>query len=131
MVPFPAWVARVNRRLTNPILIRLTDRPPFAALTHTGRVTGRTHRIPVNAFPTETGFVIACTYGRSADWVRNLCANGRAELEYDGERIAVRRPRLVGPQAVKRYLPPGLRLFLGVLRVNEYMVLERHDPEAA
>ena len=130
-MPFPSWLARVNRRVTNPILIHLTDRPPFAALTHTGRITGQTHRIPINAFPTETGFVIACTYGTEADWVRNVFAHGQAALDYGGERIELRRPRLVGSQAVKPHLSPLLRSFLGMLQVQDYVVLERSDPEAA
>ena len=75
--------------------------------------------------------MIACTYGRDADWVRNVCVSGQARLEYKGQRIDVWRPRLVERQAVESYLPSGVRLFLGVLRVRDYLVLEPFDPEAA
>jgi deazaflavin-dependent oxidoreductase (nitroreductase family) len=124
-------LAKANRHVTNPILIHLARRPPFAALTHVGRVTGRTHRIPVNAFPTETGFVIPCTYGRQADWVRNVTAAERAILEYEGKRVHLSQIRLTEGREVEPFLPLGVKLFLHVLRVHDYMVLERDDREAA
>lgn len=130
-MPFPQWLAKANRRFTNPLLIGLTRRPPFAALSHTGRVSDRVHRIPINAFPTSSGFVIACTYGTEADWVRNILAGGGAVLEYGGERIELWKPRLTGLDEAARSISLGFRLLLSVLRVKDYMILERRNPEAA
>ena len=130
-MPFPQWLAKTNRRFTNPLLIGLARRPPFAALSHTGRVSGRVHRIPINAFPTSSGFVIACTYGTEADWVRNVLAAGEAALEYGGERIELWQPRLTGADEAERSISPAFRWLLAALRVKDYMILERRNPEAA
>lgn len=120
-MPFPTWLARVNRRFTNRILIRAANRPPFAALTHTGRVSGRRYRIPLNAFPTPTGFVLPATYGTGADWVRNVLAAGEATLEFRGHTLRLVEPRLVGPAEVRPYLPLWARSFLAILRVDDFV----------
>ncbi len=121
-MPFPNWLARVNRRFTNRILIRAADRPPFAALTHTGRASGRRYRIPLNAFPTPTGFVLPATYGTGADWVRNVLAAGEATLEFRGHTLRLVEPRLVDLAEVRPYLPLWARSFLKILRVDDFVV---------
>ena len=50
-MPIPKAVARVNLRLTNPILMPLARRlPGFAVVTHVGRRSGKAYRTPVNLF---------------------------------------------------------------------------------
>lgn len=124
-MPFPQWLARVNRRYTNRALIRLADRPPFAALTHVGRNSGKEYRIPLNALPTEDGFVIALTYGPGADWVKNVLAASQAKLEYGGRTFDLGDPRVVGRDEADRYFSLAQRAALRVLRVTEYLRLYR------
>ena len=46
-------------------------------------------------FPTETGYVIALTYGRGSDWVRNLRAAGTGGIEVHRQRHEITAVRLV------------------------------------
>lgn len=130
-MPFPKWLAKVNRRVTNRILLRLGPRPPFGVLTHEGRRTGRSYRIPLNVFPTPTGFVFALTYGADTDWVRNVLAAGGAELEFGGESIELVDPRLVDGVDAAPFLPLVVRFLLAILRVKDFLACDRVELEAA
>ncbi|SES25438.1 deazaflavin-dependent oxidoreductase, nitroreductase family [Pedococcus cremeus] len=110
-------VARFNRRVTNrvttPVLRRL---PGFGVVHHVGRRSGRPYRTPVNIFEVDGDYVVALTYGRETDWVRNVVAAGGCELEVRGRRVRCTAPRLEhDPTAGRIRLPerPVLRL-LGV-----------------
>jgi F420H(2)-dependent quinone reductase len=72
-----SWVAAFNLAVTNRITSRSAARlPGFGILTHVGRKSGRVYRTPVNVFRTPEGFLIALTYGRESEWVRNVVAAG-------------------------------------------------------
>jgi len=120
-VPFPMWVAQVNKRVTNKLLVRLADRPPFAALNHVGRSSGKAFRIPLNAFPVEGGYLFALTYGSGADWVKNVLAADGAHIEFDGREIRLDAPRLVTKAEAWPHLPAPVRAALTVLRVDEFL----------
>src|ERR1700674_5012745 len=76
------WVAAFNRAFTNRITSLFADRfPGFGILTHAGRKSGRLYRTPVNVFREPDGFLIALTYGRECEWVRNVLATGGCQLE--------------------------------------------------
>src|ERR1700691_6442889 len=76
------WVAAFNLAVTNRITSRFADRlPGFGILTHVGRKSGRVYRTPVNVFRASEGFLIALTYGRESEWVRNVIASGGGDLE--------------------------------------------------
>ena len=124
-MPFPRWLAKVNKRITNRYMVELADQPPFAALHHRGRTSGKAYRIPLNAFPCDDGFVFALTYGSGSDWVKNVLAAGEAELEYAGERLMLTEPRLVTRDEVHRCLPASTVLPLGLLRVREFLTMRR------
>ena len=71
-MPAPRWLAEFNRSVTNRISRPLARRlPGFGVVVHTGRKSGREYRTPVNVFPRDGGYVIALTYGRNGEWVRN------------------------------------------------------------
>jgi deazaflavin-dependent oxidoreductase (nitroreductase family) len=76
------WLARINIVLTNRITSRFAARlPGFGILTHVGRKSGRVYGTPVNVFRVPEGFLIALTYGRESEWVRNVIAAGGCKLE--------------------------------------------------
>src|SRR3989442_10765423 len=76
------WVAAFNLAVTNRITSRFAARlPGFGILRHVGRKSGRVYRTPVNVFRTSEGFLIALTYGRDSEWVRNVVAAGECKLE--------------------------------------------------
>lgn len=119
------WIARVNKVATNKVLIRLANRPPFAALNHVGRKSGATYRVPLNALPTEDGFVIALTYGPETDWVKNVQASSTAKLEYDGEEIKLRDPEVVPRYDAIGYFSRLQRFVLRLMFVKNFLRLYR------
>lgn len=123
-MPFPRWLARANKHLANRVMIRLADRPPFGALTHIGRTSGRRYRIPVNLFRDGRDVVVALTYGSKSDWVRNVMAAGGATIEFDGRHHTVANPRIVGRREVWGLLPGWVRGVLSLAGVTEFLRLE-------
>lgn len=66
--------------------------------------------------------MIALTYGRDRDWVKNVLAAGGCEIETRGRIVSLRDPRILTDE-VRSVVPPLIRPFLKVLRVNEFMEL--------
>jgi hypothetical protein len=126
-MPIPAarHVARFNRRFGNRILGPITWwLPGFGQIEHRGRVTGRTHRAPMLAFPSSDGrrLVFAPTYGPEAEWVRNVLVSGEVGwLTRRGGKIRLVEPRLVHDPA-RTMVPPAVRLPLRILRVDDFLV---------
>ena len=87
------WVAAFNLAITNRITSRFANRlPGFGILTHEGRKPGKLYRTPVNVFREADGFLIALTYGRECEWVKNVLAAGGCELETRGVRYQLSAP---------------------------------------
>lgn len=92
----PKGVAAFNRRVTNRITGPVANRlPGFGIVRHAGRKSGRAYRTPVNVFDVPGGYVVALTYGPSADWVRNVLAAGGCELETRGRVVSLTNPEIV------------------------------------
>lgn len=119
------WLTRVNKQVTNRVMIGLADRPPFAALRHRGRTSGREYRIPLNAFPRENEVVFALTYGSGTDWVKNVLADRRATLEFGGADIELNTPRLVARDEAVSALPAMVAAITKALGVSEYLIMNR------
>lgn len=109
----------------NPHLVGIARRvPPFVALRHVGRATGRRFTAPVVAFagrepldlsvtaapglPVETKAVrdilvtIPMPHGVDTDWVQNVLQAGRFELTRKGVTYQVTEPRVVdGAEAAR------------------------------
>lgn len=91
-MPYPRWLAKINKRVFNPKQIRSGNYP---VVSHVGRVSGRLYQTPLDAFPTTTGYVLVARYGPESDWVRNILAAGTATLRIGGEDHPLDSPRLV------------------------------------
>ncbi len=124
-VPFPKALAKFNKVFTNRVMIRLSGRPPFGAIRHTGRVSGSEHRIPINVFPAGDDFVFALTYGPDADWVKNVMHAGGVVLEYAGDDIPLVQPRMIPRSEAKSFMPVAVRIMLRLLRVDRFLRLQR------
>jgi deazaflavin-dependent oxidoreductase (nitroreductase family) len=122
-MPLPGWLGRFNRRVTNRVTRPFAGRlPGFAILTHTGRRTGRSHRTPVNIFRSGEGFVIALTYGRDTDWVRNVMAAGGCMVLTRASTFRLRDPHIVtDPRAM--LVPSSIRPILRMANVTQFMEL--------
>ena len=119
----PRKVAELNRRFTNRITGRFATRlPGFGVVTHVGRKSGRRYRTPVNVFVVPDGYLIALTYGKDSDWVRNVLAAGGCDLQTRG-----RVRRLTGPEIIhdpKRVAVPWpVRQVLRLLGVDDFLKL--------
>lgn len=122
-MPLPAWVARLNRRVTNRVTRPFAAWVPgFAVVSHTGRRTGRRYLTPVNLFRSGEEYVIALTYGADRDWVRNVSAAGGCELQTRGTAITVEEPRIVTDPAL-RPIPSAVRTLLRAMKVTQLLYL--------
>jgi deazaflavin-dependent oxidoreductase (nitroreductase family) len=122
-MPIPRFVAALNLRLTNPIVRHVAGWLPwFAILTHVGRRSGTIRRTPINIFRHRGRYVVALTYGPDAEWVRNVLAAGGCEIETMRRHVRLTDPeRLHDP--LRRLVPWPVRLVLGVIRVDDFLLL--------
>jgi deazaflavin-dependent oxidoreductase (nitroreductase family) len=123
----PHSVARFNRRVTNRVLGLLAAYlPGFGVVVHEGRKTHRRYRTPVNVFRRPGGYVIALTYGPSADWVRNVLASSGCELETRGRAVHLTRPRLIHDEQ-RRAVPTPLRWIGSLAGISDFLDLSVDD----
>ncbi len=124
-VPLGRRVARFNLRVTNRVTGPFATRlPGFGVVVHAGRRSGRRYRTPVNVFPASGGYVIALTYGRESQWVRNVLAAGGCELETRGRRVRLTAPEVFRDES-RRAVPAPVRVPLRALGVADFMRLKR------
>lgn len=122
-MPIPRAVARFNRRVTNPVALRIAVYPPgFGVVEHRGRRSGRPYRTPVNVFRRPGGFEFALTYGEG-DWVRNVMAAGEADLVTRGRRHRIVHPAVVVVPGLTG-LPVPARWILRLLHVDELLIVD-------
>ena len=117
------WVAAFNLAVTNRITSRFAARlPGFGILTHVGRRSGRVYRTPVNVFREPDGFLIALTYGKESEWVKNVLAAGGCQLETRRVRYQLSAPTIVHDPS-RRKFPLFVRIILGIIAANDFMQL--------
>jgi deazaflavin-dependent oxidoreductase (nitroreductase family) len=124
-VPLPKRLARINRKVTNPVLRHAAKRlPGFAIVHHVGRRSGTPRSNPVNLFKAKDGYVIALTYGRDSQWVKNVLAAGEFEVESRGRTMRLREPEIVQDDTL---VPAPVRAILHTIHVTDYLIA-RPDP---
>ena len=123
-MPLPMSLARTNRRITNRIARPLAGRiPPFAIIEHRGRKSGKVFRTPIMVFHKPAGFVIALTYGETADWVQNILTAGTAALEYGGRQIPVSEPHISRDPTIRQSLPFPVRSILRLIGCDQFLIV--------
>ncbi|MFV2017569.1 hypothetical protein [Micromonospora sp. LOL_023] len=123
-MPLPRWLARINRRVFNPMEIRRGVRP---VLIHVGRSSGRAYQTPLDAHPLPDGYLFTPLYGPRTDWVRNVLAAGEARLAINGEEKQLTSPRMVRKQEVWALLPTGTRPPAGISDESELLRMDVRD----
>ena len=122
------WVAAFNLAITNRITSQFAARMPgFGIVTHVGRKSGRIYRTPVNVFRAPDGFLIALTYGRDSEWVRNVLAAGACQLETRVVRYQTSAPTVLHDPTRRRF-PLFVRVVLGIIGANDFMQLSATAP---
>jgi deazaflavin-dependent oxidoreductase (nitroreductase family) len=117
------WVAAFNLAVTNRITGLFAGwLPGFGILTHVGRKSGRVYRTPVNVFRAPEGFLVALTYGRESEWVKNVLAAGGCELRTRGKKYEVSSPTIVHDPTRRRF-PLPVRMVLRLIGANDFMRL--------
>jgi deazaflavin-dependent oxidoreductase (nitroreductase family) len=119
----PRWLARVNKRVFNPLEIRRGVRP---VLTHVGRTTGGTYRTPLDAHPLPDGYLFLPMYGPRTDWVKNVLFAGVARLSIGGKEIQLESPQIVRKRDVWPLLPPGIKTPPGISDESELLRMNLH-----
>jgi hypothetical protein len=123
---FPAWIARFNKVVTNPILRPVAVRAPyFGVVVHRGRVSGRVYRTPVNAFERDGEFIFALTYGPDRDWLKNVIHQGRFTLIHRGKSIELVDPTLERMDEPPAEIPGPAREILRRANVRTFMLARR------
>jgi deazaflavin-dependent oxidoreductase (nitroreductase family) len=122
-MPAPRWLARLNLHVTNRILGPLALRMSgMGVIEHVGRKTQRVHRTPVLIFRQGNHFVIALTYGRESEWVKNVVTQNGCVLETQGRRLQLTSPYLYCDDK-RRAMPAFVRFMLGLLNVSDFLEL--------
>jgi deazaflavin-dependent oxidoreductase (nitroreductase family) len=122
-MPLPRWFARFNLHVTNHLLGPLAERlPGMGVVVHTGRKTHRKYRTPVLVFRRGDRFIIALTYGRESQWVRNILAEGGCELQTQGHTVRLSHPHLFHDEE-RRVLPALHQRMLSLFNVSDFLEL--------
>ena len=120
-MPAPRWLARFNLHVTNQILGPLARYfPGMGVIVHSGRKTHRRYRTPVLVFRRGRRFVIALTYGRESQWVQNVLAEGRCELDNMGRTINLTHPHIFHDEQ-RGMMPATVRAILRLLNVSDFL----------
>jgi deazaflavin-dependent oxidoreductase (nitroreductase family) len=113
----------ITTRLVNPLTRRIAGHLPwFGNVVVAGRRSGKVRRVPMNVFRRGDDYIMALTYGRDVDWVKNVLAAGGCRLETRSGIVDLRDPELVHDPS-RRLVPLLVRVFLGVLDVNDFLRL--------
>ena len=121
------WIAAFNRAITNRIMSRFAARlPGFGIVTHVGRKSGRVYRTPVKVFRTPEAFLIALTYGRDCQWVRNVVAAGGCQLE-TGHVLYQFSALTIVHDPTQRRFPSFVRMILCMAGADDFMQISTSE----
>jgi deazaflavin-dependent oxidoreductase (nitroreductase family) len=122
-MPIPRAVTRLNKAVSNKLLIHLAGHGPFVELEHVGRKSGRTYRIPLNAFRSGDTVTLALTYGPEVDWYRNVVAAGGCRIRMGRSWLTLGPPRSIPTPEGLRRVPALARPILGAASVTDFVEL--------
>jgi deazaflavin-dependent oxidoreductase (nitroreductase family) len=117
-------VGRWNKAGLNRITRRVFPwMPGLGVIVHRGRRSGNVYQAPVIVFPADDGYILALTYGKDTDWVKNVLAAGGCELRTSGRLVSLTEPRLYHDET-RRGIRPLERQVLRILDVCDFMSLK-------
>jgi deazaflavin-dependent oxidoreductase (nitroreductase family) len=125
--PLVLNAVRRSGRAMRPYLLKSSGKPGAVAsiIRHVGRKSGQTYETPVNAVPTDDGFVIALPYGLNTDWLKNVLASGSATIVDEGSTYPVDHPAIVPLSVAEPLFPPKDQRTHRRFRVEDYLVVRR------
>ena len=127
-MPLSKKIAKFNKYVTNKFFLLFAARlAPWAVINHKGRHSRQDFRTPVMAFPTDSGFVIALTYGHNVDWVKNLIASDGGIMEHKGEKIPIHNIRVVEYDEHTTLFPKWIHRSLRRIKLEHCLLAEKDD----
>ena len=117
---------RLGTRLLNPLILSLAGRqrlPMFAVIHHRGRRSGRSYSTPIGARPTADGFVIPLTFGKQADWFRNVQAAGGCVIRWKGADYPLIEPEVVDWATARSAFYPLERVVMPIIGIEQFVRL--------
>jgi deazaflavin-dependent oxidoreductase (nitroreductase family) len=124
---------RRSSRATQDIALRTagTSGADASIIRHVGRRSGRSYETPVRAVRTQDGFAVALPYGTTADWLKNVLADGAATIAYDGQAYSVDEPRVIPLAEVSSAFSASNRRAHRLFGVTQCLVVRRVDAAGA
>jgi len=128
-MPISTRVTRFNRRVVNPVVLRLAGHGSLVDLEHVGRRSGRRYHTPLLAFRSgdrgegDHGTVtVALTYGPDVEWLRNVRRAGGARMLMGGRILTLGPPQDLAPDEGLRRVPmPQRALLRWPVRCRDYV----------
>lgn len=120
-------VRQFNKRVLNPVMKLVAGQKHWYAgvIEHPGRRSGESHTTPVVIERVTDGFIIPLPYGRTADWVSNVLASGRASLRIHGETYQAVEPEIIDAATAFRQLSPRRQREFGRFQIRDYLKMHR------
>ena len=118
---------RSGTRLLNPLILSLAGSrrlPMFAVIYHRGRRSGRSYSTPLGARPTADGFVIPLTFGKQADWFRNVQAAGGCVIRWKGTDYPLIEPEVVDWATARTAFYPLERVVVPIMGIEHFVQLQ-------
>jgi deazaflavin-dependent oxidoreductase (nitroreductase family) len=116
-------MAGFHRVFTNRLLRPLAaGLPGFGIVVNVGRKSGIVYRTPVNVFRRPDRFLIALTYGEDSEWVKNVFAAGKCQIETRKILYQLTTPVIVFDRS-RRQFPYVVRQILWLINANHHLEL--------
>lgn len=117
-------ITRVNRRLVNPLMLRLAGIGPMVDLEHVGRRSGKVRHTPLMAFRRDDVVTVALTYGPDVQWLANIRSAGRCRMHMRGEVLTLGAPRVLeSREGLARIPQPQRAVLRWPIRCQDYVEL--------
>jgi deazaflavin-dependent oxidoreductase (nitroreductase family) len=94
--------------------------PGFCIIRYRGRKSGRSYSTPMNVFNRDGARIFALTYGSDVQWVKNVLAAGRCDIQTRGRLVHLDQPEIVVDPS-RRLVPRPVAFFLGFIKVTEFL----------
>lgn len=122
-----------NKYVTNRVFRGFASRSrgPFAVMSHVGRCSGKLYETTIMVWHLGEGFVIALTYGRNVDWLRNIKTAEGGTLLWHGKVYIIGKPEPIDANTALTAFPALFRLILRRTGTHEFVWVKSSVPEPA
>lgn len=122
----PSFIRYFNKYALNHLtgLVARAGIGPFCIIQHKGRKSGKLYETTIQAYRTADGFIMALTYGKDIDWLKNVLAADGCKLYYKRTWYALKNPKLMDQQNGLPYFPYPEKAILGLIGIQDFVKLD-------